>query len=113
MASRTARKDFIIAATMKQNSVFRETVTVNLDEGLHLVPCSKIVKVAQGFEGDVRILKGDLAVDAKDIFELPTLVATYGTTLVLEATGEGADEVIEQLVRLFESNFEAEESSDS
>ena len=68
---------------------------------------------AQGFEGDVRILKDDLAVDAKDIFELPTLVATYGTTLVLEATGEGAAEVIEQLVRLFESNFEAGESSDS
>ena len=88
-----------------QDSVCRETVTVNLPDGLHLRPISLIAKLTRQYSCEVRMFKGDHGVDAKNILEAMTLVAPCGTTLVLEATGEKACDVVKELVRLFESNF--------
>jgi phosphotransferase system HPr (HPr) family protein len=92
---------------MTYDSVCRQTVTVNLESGLHLVPCSQIAQFARSYDCDVQISKDDLTVDAKNVLDLVTLKATHGTTLVLEAAGDGAAEVVEGLVNLFESNFES------
>ena len=92
---------------MTYDSVCRQTVTVNLEHGLHLVPCSQIAQFARRHDCDVQISKDDLTVDAKNVLDLVTLKATHGTTLVLKATGDGAAEVVEGLVNLFESNFES------
>lgn len=90
---------------MNQNSVCRRTVTVNQENGLHLVPCSLIAQTAGRHECDVRITKGELSVDAKDIFDLLSLSADCGTVLVLDASGTGAAQAIDELVQLFESGF--------
>ena len=97
---------------MKRSSVCRRTVTVNQENGLHLVPCSLIAQTASRFECDVRILKGDQSVDAKDIFDLLSLSAGCGTVLVLESSGTGAAEAIEELVVLFETGFNGAAASD-
>ena len=55
----------------------------------------------------MQISNDDLTVDAKNVLDLVTLKATQGTTLLLEATGDRAAEVVEGLVNLFESNFES------
>jgi phosphocarrier protein HPr len=89
------------------NSVCRQTVTVELENGLHLVPCSQIAQAARRYACAVTIYKGTQAVDAKNVLDLMTLNADHGTQLDLEASGDGAAEAIEELVRLFESNFEA------
>lgn len=91
---------------MEQNSVCRRTVTVNLENGLHLIPCSRIAQTARRYEADVRIHKGDQTVDAKNVLDLMTLNAEYGTELTVEASGAKADDVAAELVQLFESNFE-------
>jgi len=72
---------------MSQDLVRRETVTVDLENGLHLVPCSRIAQIASGFECDVQVHKDSLTVDAKTILDLMTLNAEFGTSLVLEARG--------------------------
>ena len=90
-------------------AVYRETVTVDLENGLHLVPCSRIASVASDYTCDVHVKRDDLTVNAKTILELMTLNAECGTTLVLETRGEGADEAISRLVQLFNSRFESEE----
>ena len=96
-----------------QNSVCRQSVTVNLELGLHLRPISQIAKAARHYQNcDVRVLKDDHSVDAKNVLELMTLNAPQGTQLVLEATGESAAEVIDELVRLFASNFENGDTND-
>ena len=92
---------------MTYDSVCRKTVTVNLENGLHLVPCSQIAQFARSYDCDVQISKGDLTVDAKNVFDLMTLNASHGTALVLEANGAGAAEAVDGLVNLFESNFES------
>ena len=94
---------------MRPTPVHRETVTVDLENGLHLVPCSRIANIAKQYKDcDVHVHKDETTVDAKTILELMQLNAGQGTTLVLEARGDGADKAISQLVELFQSNFEAE-----
>ena len=84
----------------------RQEVNVSLENGLHLVPCSRIAQSAGRFSCDVKVHKDNLSVDAKSVLDLMTLNAEQGTTLVLEARGDGANEAIQELVNLFESGFD-------
>ena len=88
------------------SDVIRQSVTVENENGLHMVPCSQIAQLASEFECDVHIQKDDKRVDAKTVLQLMTLAAEQGTTLVLEASGTDAPEAVDQLVRLFASRFE-------
>ncbi len=91
---------------MTYDSLCRQTVTVDLENGLHLVPCSQIAQFCRGHDCEVQISKDDQTVDAKDVLDLLTLEASRGTTLVLQAAGSDAVQAIEGLVNLFESNFQ-------
>ncbi len=88
---------------MDGQSVSR-TVTVRLEHGLHLVPCSKLVKLVNGFSCDVRIRNGSKLADAKNIFDLMGM-ADFGDQLEVIVSGNDADEVLSKIVQLFESNF--------
>lgn len=92
--------------------VSRRNVMVNLPDGLHVRPLGLIARVARQYPCDVRIYKSEMGVDAKNVMEALTLNAPHGTSLVVEANGEGADEVVERLVRLFETDFEEEPSAE-
>jgi phosphotransferase system HPr (HPr) family protein len=85
---------------------------VNLENGLHLVPCSQIAKVARRYACDVRLTKDGRVFDAKEVLDLMTLSAERGAELLLEASGEGAAEVVEELGGLFDSNFESLSAQD-
>ena len=82
-----------------------QTVTVKLENGLHLVPCSRLVRLSSSFACDVRIRKGNVNADGKNIFDLMCLAAAHGERLELETSGDGAESALRQLVQLFESNF--------
>jgi len=84
----------------------QETVRVGLEQGLHMVPCSLIVRTAERFSCEIQIQKEDRSADAKAILDLLTLSAENGSELVLEARGAEADEAVKALARLFESNFD-------
>lgn len=81
-------------------------VQVTGENGLHLVPCSQIAQCANGFECEIRIVKGDRDVDARNIFDLMSLNAGQGSQLELTATGPAAAEAIESLANLFETGFQ-------
>ena len=80
------------------------TVTVRLEHGLHLVPCSRLVKLANGLGCDVHLRKGSKLADAKNIFDLMGM-ADFGDQLEVIASGDGANEALAKIVQLFESNF--------
>ncbi len=80
-------------------------VTVNLENGLHMSPSAQIVQTAQDFGCQIQIRKGETTVDGKSMLDLLTLAAEKGAKLTLEASGEGAQEAVEALERLFLSNF--------
>lgn len=95
---------------MGHSNIAREEVVVNLENGLHLVPCSKVAELARRYDCEIRIHKNDQVVDAKALFDLMTLRAEQGTHLFLEAEGEHAEEAIERLVDLFENDFYVDRS---
>lgn len=80
------------------------TVTVRLEHGLHLVPCSRLVKLANSLDCEVRIRNGSKLADAKNIFELMGMAA-FGDQLEVIATGNGCGAALSEVVKLFESNF--------
>ncbi|MBL4884635.1 MAG: HPr family phosphocarrier protein [Planctomycetaceae bacterium] len=96
---------------MENKNMYREDVVVNLANGLHLVPCSRISEISRSYGCEIRIYNGEHAVDAKAVFDLMTLRADQGTHLVLEAEGELAEEALEKLVHLFETDFELDRSA--
>lgn len=81
------------------------TVTIGLENGLHLVPCSRLVKLGSGLGCEVRLRKGSINADIKNIFDLMGLAAECGQQLEVVATGEGAVEAVAKVAWLFESNF--------
>lgn len=81
-------------------------VSVKGENGLHLVPCSQIAQCAGGFDCEIRILKGDRTVDARNIFDLMSLNAGQGCQLELQATGPGSDKAVNSLAEFFESGFQ-------
>jgi phosphocarrier protein HPr len=90
---------------MGGQSVVR-TVTLGSDGGgLHLVPCSRLVKLANGLTCNVSVRKGTIHADAKNILDLMVLAAGPGESLELMTSGDGAEEAMARLVRLFETNF--------
>ena len=100
---------------MEPLNVTQQEVTVKNENGLHLVPCSRIAELARSYETcEIHIRKteteAETQVNAKTIFDLMTLGAQQGTRLILEARGEAASEVIDKMVHLFANNFEVEES---
>ncbi len=93
---------------MSSSSVCSRDVVVALENGLHMSPSAQIVQTAQRFDCDVRIHKGDKTVDGKSMLDILTLAAQHGTTLTLEASGEGAQEAVDALEKLFVTNFATE-----
>jgi phosphotransferase system HPr (HPr) family protein len=90
---------------------FRAEVLLTLENGLHLVPCSQIVKLAQRYPCQIRLTKQNRDADAKLMFDLMSLGAECGSVIVIECRGESASEALARMVHLFTSNFKLEDMS--
>ena len=98
---------------MEHHPLLRRKVVVTLENGFHLRPASLVAQVTGGFSGDVSIRRNDgYSVNAKSMFDLMTLQADLGTELMLEAQGEGAEDLLNHLENLFETNFGADDEEE-
>jgi phosphocarrier protein HPr len=95
-----------------QESVCRQLVTVKMKQGLHLRPISEIVRIARLYGCDFKITNGDQSGDAKEVYDLLELKALPQTELVLEANGDDANKLIEEIVQFFESGYKKFEEVD-
>ena len=84
---------------------FHRTVTVVNENGMHMTPCSVLVRLTNDFSGNVRLSNGDREANCKSIFDLMLLAATHGTILSLTVSGEQAEMMMEQIVSFFENGF--------
>ena len=91
---------------MEKHPIERRKVIVTLKHGLHVRPMSLIAQIAGKFSGTVSIRREDgYAVNAKSMFDLLTLKAETDMPLMLEAQGQGACELLDELESLFASKF--------
>ena len=84
------------------------TVEICNERGLHARASAKFVKLAAGFDAEVKVSRDDNTVDARSIMGLMMLAAGPGSEILIEAHGPQAHEAVAALATLVESRFEEE-----
>lgn len=90
--------------------MYRRTVSVGFRSGLHARPASLFVQAATRQPVRVTIARdGRDPVDARSMLSILALAAQHGDTLVLSASGAGAQEAVEELATLLAQDLDAKD----
>ncbi|MCA9237002.1 MAG: HPr family phosphocarrier protein [Planctomycetales bacterium] len=89
-----------------ETPVVERIVTVVGEHGLHLRPAERFSRLAMSFESEIEVVCDGVCVDAKSIINVLTLGAAPGAELRLKASGADANEAVDALVRLVQSDFD-------
>lgn len=81
------------------------SVIVTHKVGLHARPASVFVQTAGKFKSDITVSCEDRNANAKSILTVLTLGAHQGAEIMIKADGEDAQDAVDTLVELVESNF--------
>ena len=87
----------------------RATVDICNARGLHARASAKFVKLASGFESEVRVTRDGVTVDARSIMGLLMLGAGIGCSIDIEADGPDAQEAIDALNDLVARRFDEDQ----
>jgi phosphocarrier protein len=83
-------------------------ITISNRAGIHARPAAMLVEVSKDFACSIYLEKNNDRINGKSIMGLLTLGAAYGTELKIITEGDGEEQAMEKIVRLFESKFEEE-----
>ncbi|WP_298291706.1 HPr family phosphocarrier protein [Thiomonas sp.] len=83
----------------------QRTIQVSNKLGLHARASAKLTKLAGQFPCEIWISKGSRRVNAKSIMGVMMLAAGLGSTVTVEAQGEGAEEALAAVQALFDDKF--------
>jgi phosphocarrier protein len=83
----------------------REFVVRN-ELGLHARPAGRFVALAGRFQSEIQVARDEEWVSGLSVLSLLSLAAGQGTRLRVRATGEDAEQAVEQLGRLLEAQAE-------
>ncbi len=83
-------------------------VTVSNKLGIHARPAAQFVKIASKYDCEVRVEKDGEEVDGKSIMGLMMLAAGHGSQLLISASGNQAEEALNELIDLVQRKFEEE-----
>ena len=88
----------------RDGAVVRKLAICNR-KGLHARASAKFVQTVEKFDANVRVMRCGETVGGTSIMGLMMLAAASGTSIVVEATGKDAAEVVEALTALINSRF--------
>jgi phosphocarrier protein len=77
-------------------------------KGLHARAAAKFVKIANGYDAEIRVVKGETDVSGRSIMGLMMLAAGIGCEIEMRAEGPGAGPVLAALVDLIDRKFDEE-----
>jgi phosphocarrier protein len=84
----------------------RRSVTIINQKGLHARAAAKFVRLAQTFEGTLKVSAKGQTVSGHSLMGLMLLTAGPGTRLEIVAEGAGAPRAVAALVKLVEDKFD-------
>ncbi len=87
-------------------------LTIKNKRGLHARAAAKFVKCTESFNAEVIVTKGDNNVSGTSIMGLMMLAASKGSTIVIKATGEQAQDALFSLTELVEGKFGEDKDED-
>ncbi len=82
------------------------TVEIVNERGLHARASAKFVRLAAGFDAEVKVSKDGSTVDARSIMGLMMLAAGPGSSIEITAEGTEAAQAVEALVELVANKFD-------
>ena len=89
------------------SGVFEADVVVRTPSGIHVRAAALLVQAASKFpNAELLISKDGYEVNGKSIMGVLTLVAEHEAKLHLRARGEGAQELLDVMSSMFESNLD-------
>ncbi|MEX2009350.1 MAG: HPr family phosphocarrier protein [Dongiaceae bacterium] len=81
-------------------------VTICNERGLHARAAAKFVKLADAFDAEIVVRKGDTTVSGRSIMGLMMLAAGPGCEIELRATGLQAEGVLAAMAELIARKFD-------
>jgi phosphotransferase system HPr (HPr) family protein len=85
------------------------TVAVSNPQGVHARAATLIAELVHRYDAKVVLIKQDDRVQGTDVLQILSLGAGQGEQLLLEATGNDAEKVLDALALLFAENFNEDE----
>ncbi|KPK63087.1 hypothetical protein AMJ83_08440 [candidate division WOR_3 bacterium SM23_42] len=82
--------------------MIREKITILNENGLHALPASRFVRLAEKFKSDVTIAKDDVEVSGKSIMGILTLACEKGSKVVLTTSGDDEEKAMNALRKILE-----------
>lgn len=67
-----------------------------------------LVDLANRYQAEITLRKGEQAVDGKSIMQVMMLAATEGTQIEIEANGPDAEPLINEMCQLVDRKFDEE-----
>jgi phosphocarrier protein HPr len=85
--------------------MIQQEINISNKLGLHARASVKFTKTASSYQSDIWISKGTRRVNAKSIMGVMMLAAGLGSTVLLEAEGDDAEQALRALVDLINDKF--------
>jgi len=82
--------------------MIREKITILNENGLHALPASRFVKLAEKFKADVKIMKDDVEVSGKSIMGILTLACEKGSKVIITTKGQDEKQAMDALRKILE-----------
>lgn len=82
------------AQTLEAKAIVRSKM------GLHARPATKLVKLAQSFNAEITLIKGENSVSASSVLGIMMLGSHCGESVVVRATGDDAKPALEAIIAL-------------
>ena len=79
--------------------------TIKNKLGLHARPAAMFVEIANKFDSDIYVVKGDRRINGKSIMGLMMLAAGCGSKISIIADGPDAKDAIKELEKIITNNF--------
>jgi phosphocarrier protein len=90
---------------MTDKDTAQRDVTISNKRGLHARASAKFVNMAETFNAQISVSRGDEAVNATSIMGLMMLGASIDTNLTITAKGQDAEAAIDALAALVTDKF--------
>lgn len=82
--------------------MIKEEITILNENGLHALPASRFVKLAEKFDSRVTLTKNGVKVSGKSIMGILTLACEKGSKVTLATEGRDEKEAVAALKKILE-----------
>jgi phosphocarrier protein len=93
---------------MADGEILAAKARIQNQKGLHARAAAKFVKVANGYDAEIRVVKGETDVSGRSIMGLMMLAAGIGCEIEIRAEGPAAAPILAALIDLIDRKFDEE-----